>query len=46
MCVLLQGLVDRICSGWVHTAETFDVGTDWAEQTVTLDPDSVQIEFS
>jgi len=39
MCVLLQGMVDGICSGWVHTGEVFKVGTDWAEQTVTLDPD-------
>ena len=38
--VLLQATVEGICSGWVYTADTFRVGEDWAEQTVTLDPDS------
>jgi hypothetical protein len=36
--VLLQGVVDGICSGWVQTADTFPVAEEWAEQTVTLDP--------
>ena len=39
MCVLLQGMVDGICSGWVHTCAVFKVGADRAEQTVALDPD-------
>ena len=39
MCVLLQGTVEGICSGWVHTGEVFSVGEDWAEPTVTLDAD-------
>ena len=36
--VLLQAIVEGTCSGWVRTADTFRVGEDWAEQTVTLDP--------
>ena len=39
MCVLLQGIVDGICSGWVHTGAVFEVGADRSEQTVALDPD-------
>jgi len=37
--MLVQGMVDGICSGWVLTADTFDIGEDWGEQTITLDPD-------
>jgi hypothetical protein len=36
--VLLQSVVEGICSGWVYTAEPFRVDEQWAEQTVTLDP--------
>jgi hypothetical protein len=39
MCVLLQGTVDGITSGWVQTGDTFSVTENWSEQTVTLDPD-------
>ena len=39
LSVLLQGTVDGICTGWVHTRETFEVQNEWAEQTITLDPD-------
>lgn len=39
ICVLLQGIVEGICSGWVQTHDTFAVHNKWTEQTVTLDPD-------
>jgi hypothetical protein len=39
LSVLLQGYVDGICSGWVRTGDTFDVGEEWCEKTVSLDPD-------
>jgi hypothetical protein len=37
--VLVQGMVEGICSGWVQTTHTFTIGEDWNEQTVELDPD-------
>ena len=39
LCVLLQGIVDGICSGWMHTHEPFEIHQQWTEQTVTLDLD-------
>lgn len=40
--LLLQGSIDGITSGWVFTGQTFDVGPNWSEQTVTLVPDPSQ----
>ena len=39
LTLLIQGNVDGICSGWVHTGREFGVTEDWTEQTITLDPD-------
>ena len=37
--LLIQGNVDRLCSGWVRTGEVFRITDEWTEQTITLDPD-------
>lgn len=39
LCVLLQGVVDGICSGWVQTTDTLEVHQQQTEQSVILDPD-------
>ena len=40
--VLIQGVVEGICSGWVLTGQPIPVAEDWSEQTVTFAPDPAQ----
>ncbi len=40
--LLCQGVHDGICTGWLLTGQTFDVTTDWSEQTVDCVPDDQQ----
>ena len=39
--LLIQGNVEGITSGWLCTGQPFHVSESWSEQTITLDPDSV-----
>ena len=40
--LLIQGSADSLISGWLLTGQTFHVGQEWSEQTVTLTPDPAQ----
>lgn len=35
VCLLIQGTVGKICSGWVLTGQPINVSRDWSEQTIT-----------
>ena len=35
LCLLIQGTVGEICSGWVLTGQPIKVNKDWSEQTIT-----------
>ena len=37
--LLIQGVVEGICSGWALTEQPLTVSEDWSEQTLTLEPD-------
>lgn len=39
LCLLVQGNVGGIISGWLLTGRPFRVGPEWSQQTVVLDPD-------
>ena len=40
--LLIQGVVERICSGWALVGQPIQVSEDWSEQTLTLAPDPAQ----
>ena len=40
--LLVQGVVDGICSGWLLSGQPIRVTPDWSEETVTLAPDPAQ----
>ncbi len=40
--LLVQGMVEGICSGWLLTGRPLEVTEQWAEQTLTLVPDPAQ----
>jgi len=40
--LLCQGAKDGMTSGWLLTGESFEVTTEWSEQTVTAFPDPAQ----
>lgn len=42
LCLLVQGVVGGICSGWVLTGQPFKVTPDWIEQTITASLDADQ----
>jgi hypothetical protein len=42
LCLLVQGVVGGICSGWVLTGQPFEVTADWTEQTITAALDTDQ----
>lgn len=42
VCLLIQGTVGKICSGWVLTGQPIKVTKDWSEQTITAVCDQSQ----
>ena len=40
--LLIQGSRDGICSGWVLSGQSFAIGTEWTDTTVTAKPDPAQ----
>ncbi|MDP6779550.1 MAG: hypothetical protein QGI83_22535, partial [Candidatus Latescibacteria bacterium] len=40
--ILVQGIVEGICSGWLLTGQPFQVSEQWTEQTLVLSPDPAQ----
>ena len=42
LVVLVQGFFNRCSTGWLLHAQGLEVGPDWAQQTVVLDPDPHQ----
>jgi hypothetical protein len=42
ICLLIQGTVGKICSGWVLTGQPINVHKDWSEQTITAVCDQSQ----
>jgi len=38
VCLLLQGIHDGICSGWMLTGRPFSISHEWSTQTISLDP--------
>lgn len=40
--LLCQGVHDGICTGWILTGQSFEVTSDWSEQTVVCIPDEQQ----
>lgn len=42
VCLLVQGIQDGICSGWVLTGQPITVSKDFAETTLTAIPDARQ----
>jgi hypothetical protein len=39
VCLLLQSIQAKVCSGWMLTGRPFQVATEWTTQSITLDPD-------
>ena len=42
LILLIQGVFEGICSGWLLTGQPFNVANDWSEQVVSLVPDPAQ----
>ena len=42
LVVLVQGMVEGICSGWLLTGQPLEMSERWTEQTVALAPDPAQ----
>ncbi len=42
VCLLVQGIQDGICSGWVLTGQPISLGKEYAESTLALVPDARQ----
>ena len=42
LSLLIQGSIDGLISGWVLTGQSFPVGPNWAETTITARPDPEQ----
>jgi hypothetical protein len=40
--LLCQGVHDGVCTGWILTVQSFEVTSDWSEQTVECTPDERQ----
>ena len=42
VCLLVQAVIDGICSGWLLMAQPIDVTPDWSQQTITAVCDPTQ----
>ncbi|MBI1915372.1 MAG: hypothetical protein HYS12_11630 [Planctomycetes bacterium] len=42
VCVLIQGALDGVVTGWIHSGQTIEVRTDYSDQSIRLCPDESQ----